>query len=75
MSALSAHTSAYQKRASDPITDGCEPPCVCWELNSGPLGKQTVPLTAKPSFQHHKKKNSKTSLDRFIHTLDHVKKK
>jgi hypothetical protein len=20
-----------------PITDGCEPPCGCWELNSGPL--------------------------------------
>jgi hypothetical protein len=27
----------YQKRASDPITDGCEPPCNCWELNSGSL--------------------------------------
>jgi hypothetical protein len=27
----------HQKRASDPITDGCEPPCGCWELNSGPL--------------------------------------
>jgi hypothetical protein len=24
----------HQKRASDPITDGCEPP---WDLNSGPL--------------------------------------
>ncbi|XP_038954370.1 glutathione S-transferase theta-1 isoform X4 [Rattus norvegicus] len=23
-----------QKRASDPITDGCEPPSGCWELNS-----------------------------------------
>jgi hypothetical protein len=22
---------ACQKRASDPITDGCEPPCGCWE--------------------------------------------
>jgi hypothetical protein len=22
----------HQKRASDPITDGCEPPCGCWEL-------------------------------------------
>jgi hypothetical protein len=20
----------------DPITDGCEPPCGCWDLNSGP---------------------------------------
>jgi hypothetical protein len=25
----------------DPITDGCEPPCGCWELNSGPLEEQT----------------------------------
>jgi hypothetical protein len=29
----------YQKRASDPVTDGCEPPCGCWELNSGPSGR------------------------------------
>jgi hypothetical protein len=28
-----------------PITDGCDPPCDCWELNSGPLGKQPVLLT------------------------------
>jgi hypothetical protein len=27
----------HQKRASDPIIDGCELPCDCWELNSGPL--------------------------------------
>jgi hypothetical protein len=27
----------HQKRASDPITDGCEPPRIFWELNSGPL--------------------------------------
>jgi hypothetical protein len=27
---------------SDPITDGCEPPCGCWELNSGPLEEQSV---------------------------------
>ena len=38
MCALSACTSAHQKRASDPITDDCEPPCGFWELNSGPLG-------------------------------------
>jgi hypothetical protein len=31
-----------QKRAPDLITDGCEPPCGCWELNSGPLEKQPV---------------------------------
>jgi hypothetical protein len=23
--------------ASGPIASGCEPPCGCWELNSGPL--------------------------------------
>jgi hypothetical protein len=39
----------HQKRASDPITDGCEPPCGCWELNSGPLEEQSVFLTAEPS--------------------------
>jgi hypothetical protein len=37
-----------QKRASDPITEGCEPPCGCWELNSGPLEEQ---LTTEPSLQ------------------------
>ena len=36
-------TSAGQKRAPDPIIDGHEPPCGCWELDSGPLG--TVALT------------------------------
>ena len=29
--------SARQKRDPDRITDGCEPPYGCWELNSGPL--------------------------------------
>jgi hypothetical protein len=33
------------ERESDPITDGCEPPGGCWELNSGPL---EVLLTAEP---------------------------
>ena len=33
--------SSY-KRASDLITDGCEPPHGCWELNSGPLEEQSV---------------------------------
>ena len=32
----------HQKRASDLITDDCEPPCGCWELNSGPLEEQSV---------------------------------
>ena len=39
----------HQKRASNLITDGCEPPCSCWDLNSGPLEEQSVLLTAEPS--------------------------
>jgi len=31
--------------------DGCEPPCSCWELNSGPLEEQSVLLTTEPSLQ------------------------
>jgi hypothetical protein len=34
-----------------PTTDGCEPSCGCWELNSGPLEEQSVLLTAEPSLQ------------------------
>ena len=33
------------------IIDGCEPPCGCWELNSGPLEEQPVLLTSEPSLQ------------------------
>jgi hypothetical protein len=36
---------------SDLITDGCEPPCGCWDLNSGPLEDQPVLLTTEPSLQ------------------------
>ena len=36
---------------SDLITDGCEPPCGCWQLNSGRLEEQSVLLTAEPSLQ------------------------
>jgi hypothetical protein len=39
----------HQKRASDSITDGCEPPCGCWELNSGPLEEQPLFLGAESS--------------------------
>jgi hypothetical protein len=39
----------HQKRASDSTTDGCEPPCGCWELNSGPLEEQSMLLTSEPS--------------------------
>jgi E3 ubiquitin-protein ligase NEDD4 len=31
------------------VTDSCELPCGCWELNSGPLKKQPVLLTTEPS--------------------------
>ncbi|KAL6083004.1 hypothetical protein STEG23_028004, partial [Scotinomys teguina] len=51
LSALSACTSVCQKRASDPITDGCELPCESWDLNPGPLEEQSVLLTAEPSLQ------------------------
>ena len=40
-----------QKRASDFVMDGCEPPCGCWDLNSGPLEEQSVLLTTEPSCQ------------------------
>jgi hypothetical protein len=39
--ALFKHTRRVVS-ASDPITDGCEPPCGCSELNSGPLEEQSV---------------------------------
>ena len=35
----------HQKRASDLITDGCEPPCGCWDLTSGPSEEQSGALT------------------------------
>jgi hypothetical protein len=44
-------SSDTPERASDPITDGCEPPCKRWELNPGPLEEQAVLLTAELSLQ------------------------
>jgi hypothetical protein len=41
----------HQKRTSDLIMDGCEPPCGCWDLNSGPSKEQSVLLTAEPSIK------------------------
>jgi hypothetical protein len=41
----------HQKRASNPITDDCDPPCGCWKLNSGSLEEQSVLLPAEPSLQ------------------------
>ncbi|CAO2641153.1 hypothetical protein LEMLEM_LOCUS25650, partial [Lemmus lemmus] len=40
---------AGQKGAPDLITYGCEPPCGCWESNSGPLEEQSMLLTTEPS--------------------------
>ena len=34
-----------EKRASDFVMDGCEPPCGCWDLNTGPLEEQSGTLT------------------------------
>jgi hypothetical protein len=48
---LSLSSDTHQKRASDPIIDGYEPPCGCWELNSGPLEEQSLLLTVEPSLQ------------------------
>ena len=45
----------HQKRAWDSITDGCEPPGGCWELNSEPLEEQSMLLTTEPSLQPLKK--------------------
>ena len=51
MSTLQLSSDTHQKRASDLMTDGCEPPCGCWELNLGPLEEQTVLLTTESSLQ------------------------
>jgi hypothetical protein len=51
MSTLLLSSDTPEERASDPMTDGCETPCGCWELNSGPLEEQSVLLTAESSSQ------------------------
>lgn len=33
------------------VTDGCKPPCGCWELNSGSLEEQLMLLATEPSLQ------------------------
>jgi hypothetical protein len=45
------YLQTHQKRASDSVTDSCEPPCGCWELNSGPLEEQSVLLTTESPLQ------------------------
>jgi hypothetical protein len=40
----------HQEKASH-FRWGYEPPCGCWELNSGPLKEQSMLLTTEPSLQ------------------------
>ena len=40
----------HQKRTSDPVTEGCEPPCGCWDL----WKSSQCSLTAEPSLQPRK---------------------
>ena len=51
MSTLQLSSDTHMKSALYPFTDGYEPPCGCWELNSGLLQEQLVLLTAEPSPQ------------------------
>ena len=39
------------------VTDSCELPCRCWELNPGPLEEWSVLLTTEPFLQPPKLKN------------------
>jgi hypothetical protein len=45
------YSAACQKRTANPPIYGCEPPCGCWELNSGPLEEQPVLSAAEPPLQ------------------------
>jgi hypothetical protein len=47
----SACIPTHQKRASELIIDGCEPPCGCWEFNSGLLEEQPVLLPISVTFK------------------------
>ena len=66
----------YQKKASDHISDGYEPPCGCWQLTWGPLDAQTCssPLSHLPSpmaeFLSNKRKDPKSGrIDTWIQAL------
>jgi hypothetical protein len=50
-STLSLSSDTPEEGALDSITDGCEPPCGCWGLNSEPLEEQLVLSTAESSLQ------------------------
>ena len=56
-----------QKRASDPITQCCKPPCGCQELNSGLLEEHSGLLTSQPSLQAKSLLfNANNSLEKFL---------
>jgi hypothetical protein len=44
-------SSDIPEKGTNLITDGCEPPCGCWDLNSGSPEEQSVLLTTEPSRQ------------------------
>jgi hypothetical protein len=48
---LSLSSNTAEESIGDSITDGCELPFGCWELNSGPLKEQPVLLTTESSLQ------------------------
>jgi hypothetical protein len=50
---------AGQKKEPDLIKDSYEPPCGCWELNSGSLEEQTMLLTSEPCLQPQEQSSDK----------------
>jgi hypothetical protein len=48
---LFSDTPEEGTRSHDLLSGGCEPPCGCWDLNSGSSEEQSVLLTAEPSLQ------------------------
>jgi hypothetical protein len=48
------------------IINGCEPPCGCCELNSGPLEEKSVLLTTAPSLQPSLASSNKDDLHPFL---------
>jgi hypothetical protein len=54
--------------------DGCEPPCGCWDLNSGPLEEQSVLLPAEPSLQssliQSRQKDRQKEMDSFLAQME-----
>jgi hypothetical protein len=51
VSTLLLSSDTPEEQVADLIMVGCEPPCGCWDSNSGPLEEQSVLLTAEPSLQ------------------------